>query len=110
MIMKAFKISAVFQLLYCIGCLTTVISIFLYSSFYTTDFGAACFGISAVMNLLSTVIPTGLVATIVNYIAYFNSDLRKSKTALVWLIVAPIMIILSWLLSVSTFVLYTGGV
>ena len=108
--MKVFKISTVVQRLYCLGCLIVVACMPLYTAYYTTAFGEVCFSMGQFFALLSTFNPMGLIGAIINFIVYFNTELRQSKKAFIWVIASPILIVLCWVLAVSFFVHHSGGV
>ena len=108
--MKLFKVGTILQLIYCFCCLLVVICMPLYTAFYTTTFGEICFRIGAILTLGSTFNPMGLIGTIINFIACFSSDLKKSKKILIWTIISPALIVLFWVLAVCFFVHHSGGV
>ena len=116
--MKSFKIGTILfivgtilQLIYCFHCLLVVICMPLYAAFYTTTFGEICFGIGLILTLgFTSFNPMPLIGTIINFIACFSSDLKKSKKILIWTIISPALIVLFWYLAVCFFVHYSGGV
>ena len=108
--MKLFKVGLILQISYCVLCLIAVVCLPLYTLFYPSVFGNICFRIGATLTFISTFNPIGLAGTIMNVCAYFVSDYPKSKKALAWSIAAPILIILSWLAAVCSFVYHSGGV
>ena len=108
--MKSFKTGTILQLIYCFCRLLVVICMPLYTAFYTTTFGKICFRIGAILTLGSTFNPMGLIGTIINFIACFSSNLKKSKKILIWTIISPALIVLFWVLAVCFFVHHSGGV
>ena len=108
--MKLFKTGTILQLIYCFCCLLVVICMPLYTAFYTTTFGEICFRIGVILTLGSTFNPMALIGTIINFIACFSSDLKKSKKILIWTIISPALIVLFWVLAVCFFVHHSGGV
>jgi len=108
--MKLFKVGTALQMIYCFCCLLVAICMPLYTAFYTTTFGKICFRIGEILTLVSTFNPMGLIGTIINFIACFSSDLKKSKKILIWTIISPALIVLFWLLAVCFFVHHSGGV
>lgn len=82
----------------------------LYTAFYPTQFGEICFAIGAILTFVSTFIPLGLIGTIVNIVACCISNIKKSKKALIWVIISPALIILCWVIAMYSFVLHSGGV
>ena len=110
--MKLFKMGTILQLIYCFCCLLVVICMPLYTAFYTTTFGEICFRIGVILTLGSTFNPMALIGTIINFIACFSSDLKKSKKILIliWTIISPALIVLFWVLAVCFFVHHSGGV
>ncbi len=88
--MKLFKAGTILQLIYCLFCLVVVICMPLYTAFYTSTFGEIFFRIGAILTFASTFNPMGLIGTIINFIACFSSDLKKSKNILIWTIISPI--------------------
>ena len=108
--MKLFKAGTILQLIYCLLCLIVIICMPLYTAFYPTQFGEFCFKIGAVLTFVSTFNPLGLIGTIMNIVAYCTSDLKKSKKALIWAIVSPVLIVLCWVVAVCFFVHHSGGV
>ncbi len=103
--MKLFKIGTILQIIYFACCLPVVICMPLYSAFYTTSFGLICFRIGAVLTFVSTVNPVGLIGSVLNIIAC-----AKSKKRLIWTIISPALIPISWITAVCCFVHYSGGV
>ena len=108
--MKLFKVGTILQLIYCFCCLLVVICMPLYTAFYTTTFGEICFRIGEILTIVSTFNPMGLIGTIITFIAWFSSDLKKSKKILIWTIISPALIVLFWVLAVCFFVHHSGGV
>lgn len=108
--LKLFKIGTILQLIYCFCCLVVVICMPLYTAFYNTSFGKICLGIGAILIMISTFNPMGLIETVINLIVCFTSGLKKSKKILIWTIASPALIALSWILAVSFFVKHSGGV
>ena len=108
--MKLFKAGTILQLIYCLLCLIVIICMPLYTAFYTTQFGEVCFKIGAVLTFVSTFNPLGLIGTIMNIVSCCTSDLKKSKKALIWVIVSPVLIVLFWVVAVCFFVHHSGGV
>ena len=82
-----------------------VICMPLYSAFYTTSFGLICFRIGAALTFVSTFNPVGLIGSVFNII-----DCTKSKKHLIWTIISPVLILVSWVLAICFFVNYSGGV
>ena len=108
--MNLFKAGTTLQLIYCFGCLVVVICMPLYSVFDTTTFGIICFGTGSILTFISTFNPMGLIGTILNFVACFSSNLKKSKKILIWTIISPILIVLFWVLAACFLVHYSGGV
>ena len=108
--MKLFKAGTIQQIIYCACCLIVVICMPVYTAFYTTAFGSFCFKAGAVLTLVSTFNPIGLIGTIMTFIGCFSTELKKSKIYLIWTIVSPIVIVCSWVLAVCSFVHHSGGV
>jgi hypothetical protein len=82
----------------------------IYTAFYTTDFGVFCFNVGAILTLVSTFNPIGLIGTIMNFVGCFSTDLKKSKKHLIWTVVSPIVVVCFRLLAVCFFVHHSGGV
>ncbi|MBQ7357617.1 MAG: hypothetical protein IJW65_02655 [Clostridia bacterium] len=108
--MKVFKISTALQLLYCLACLVLALWMPLYSAYYTTDFGRICLKVGGVLFLISGFNPMGLICSAVNLVVFCSTDLKKSKKALAWVITAPILIVLCWVLAITSYISHTGGV
>jgi len=108
--LNLFKAGTALQLIYCFGCFVVVICMPLHSAFSTTTFGTICLGIGSILTFISTFNPMGLIGTILNFIACFSSDLKKSKKILIWTIISPVLIVLFWVLAACFFVHYSGGV
>ena len=108
--MKLFKAGTLQQIVYCFCCLIVVICMPVYTAFYTTAFGSLCFKVGAVLTLVSTFNPIGLIGTIMTFIGCFSTDLKESKKHLIWTIVSPVAVICFWLLAVYFFVRHGGGV
>ena len=111
---KTMRAATFFQILYCIGCCVVLICMPLYTAFYTTDFGIICFRIGAVMNLVSFLNPVGAICAVVNLVSFLStcreSDTKPSVKVLLWVIIGPLLTMLLWYLSVSSFVYHSGGV
>ena len=108
--MKLFKAGTIQQIVYCFCCLIVVICMPIYTAFYTTDFGVFCFKVGAILTLVSTFNPIGLLGTIMNFVGCFSTDLKKSTKHLIWTVVSPIVVVCFWLLAVCFFVHHSGGV
>lgn len=108
--MKLFKVGTILQVIYCSCCLIEVACMPLYTAFYTTKFGSICFTIGVIFILVSTFNPIGLIGTILNIIACFHIELKNNKKYLIWTIVSPFIIILSYILACCFFVYHSGGV
>ena len=108
--MKLFKAGTLLQLIYCVPCIIVIICMSLYTAFYTAQFGEFCLKIGAVLTVVSTFNPLGLIGTIMNIVSCCTSDLKKSKKALIWVIISPVLIVLCWVVAVCFFVYHSGGV
>ncbi len=105
--MKLFKTSVILQIIYCTCCMLVCVCMPLYHEFYTTPFGDICFKIGATLTLVSTFNPMGLFGVIISWFSFFNS---RSKKELFGSLFSPLIIAISWILSVCFFVGYSGGV
>ena len=108
--MKMFKIATAVQLLYCLGCLVAVSCLSLYGAFYPAAFTAIAWKIGLFLTFLSVLNPMGLIGSVVNCIQYGSSSMKKSQKALAWVIAAPMIITMLWLLAFSFLCYYTSGV
>ena len=108
--MKRFMVATAIQLLYCVGCIIVMLSMSLYYIFYPTVFSDICFRTGALLTLIFSLNPMGLIATVINYFIGFGSGLHKSKKVLIWLIVSPFIIVLCWFGMIVFFVGFSGGV
>ena len=108
--MKLFKAGTILQLIYCFCCLLVIVCMPIYSAFYMTTFGKICLRIGATLTIFSTLNPMGLIGTVINFVACFSSDLKKSKKILIWTIISPALIVLFWFLAVCFFVQHSGGI
>lgn len=108
--MKLFKAGTIQQIIYCACCLIVLICMPVYTAFYTTALGSFCFKVGAILTLVSTFNPIGLIGTIMNFIGCFSTNLKESKKHLIWTIVSPIIVVCFWLLAVCCFVYHSGGV
>lgn len=108
--MKTFKIATVLQIAYCVGCLIAVACLSLYDAFYPTAFSEICWKIGLPLTLISVLNPMGLVGSVITCVQYVSPTMKKSKKTLAWVIAAPILIVLLWLLAFSFLCYYTGGV
>lgn len=73
--MKLFKAGTLQQTVYCFCCLIVVICMPVYTAFYTTAFGSLCFKVGAVLTLVSTFNPIGLIGTIMTFSTGYQSNL-----------------------------------
>jgi hypothetical protein len=105
-----FKIATALQLIHCAACLTVIICMPLYGAFYTTVFGKICLTIGQILTVSSTLLPVGLVGTIISNIAYSYEGFKQSPKATLWVAASPLLILILWLAAVSFLVSYTGGV
>ncbi len=108
--MKLFRIGTILQLIYCLLCLLVIVCMPLYTAFHPTDFAIICFKIGAFLTFISTLNPMGILGTIINFIACFSADSKRSRKVLIWTIASPILLALSWVLAVCCFVGHSGGV
>ena len=60
--------------------------------------------------MFSIVAPIGFFATVINYVLYFCTDAKRSKAARLWIIVTPILLVLSWFVAFGQFGYYGAGV
>ncbi len=112
---KIFNVCAILQCLYCLGCIIVMICMPLYTAFYPSEFSDICFGIGAVMNLISFLNPVALICWIIILIAFCidHKVIRNKKVKIVmiiWLVLSPILSVLCWIGSVCSFVAHSGGV
>lgn len=108
--MKLFKASVILQIIYCISCVIAIAFLLLFRAFYDTEVGDFCYNIGTIFTIITLFTPLGLIGTILNWIAFFTSEMKNSKKALVWLILSPILIAMSWIISCTLLVELTGGV
>ena len=108
--MKLFKTGTALQLIYILCCLTVVLCMPLYTAFYTTGFGMLCLRIGGIFTLICTVVPIGLVGTVLCVIGCFRTSLMRSKKHLAWTVLSSLLTVFSWVLAISSFVYHTGGV
>ena len=106
--MKLFKAGTVLQMIYMCGCLVVVACMPLYRVFYETTFGLLCLRIGGLLLAVSTINPMGLLGTIMNIIACIAYKQEVSGKYVVRTVIAPVLLICSWLLAVCFFVKYTG--
>ncbi len=112
---KTFNICGILQCLYYLGCIIVMICMPLYTAFYLSAFSELCVTIGAVMTMVSTFNPVGLLAWICILITFsFDHAVvrsKKIKTAMIiWLVLSPILQLLCWIGAVGSFVTHTGGV
>ena len=108
--MKVFKFSVAIQLMYCLGCVIVMICMPLFRAFYPTNFSKICLSIGVFFTVAATFNPLGVLCSVLNIILYFTTELNKSKKVLTWIILAPFLIIICWILAVCFHVYFTGGV
>lgn len=108
--MKLFKASVILQSIYCLGCVIAIAFLLLFRAFYATEVGNFFFKISEFFAITSALNPIGLVGSILGWIAFFTSNLKKSKKALAWIILSPLLVTALWFIEISLFVHLTGGV
>jgi hypothetical protein len=108
--MKLFKLGTIMQIIHCVCCLITIVFMPIYTAFYTTAFGVFCFKTGALLTFTSTIIPIGLIGTIMNYVGCFTTNLKESKKNLIWIFISPVLVITLRLLSIYFFVHHSGGV
>ena len=108
--MKLFKAGTVLQMIYLCSCLIVVACMPLYRAFYETTFGLLCLRIGGLLLFISTFNPMGLVGTVMNVVACFVYKQEVSVKHVVWSVIAPVLLILSWLLAACFLVLCSGGV
>lgn len=110
---KAMKASTALQVLYCIGCVTVLVCMPLYSVFYATEFGEICFRIGGTMALLSAINPIGIICAIINGVGYYRkraelSDERGKDRVYIWVAAGPVLTTLVWYLSICSFIYHSG--
>lgn len=103
-----YKVSIALQLAYCLGCCVVFICLPLHSIYYES-FGATLLLIGYLFGVGSMISPLGLVGYGLHLAAFLSTDLKKSKRALLLAIVAPIVIVLCWLLVIYTCATYITG-
>ena len=106
---KLLKIAIILQAIYCVGVLVALAFLPLYDAFYPSVFSRVCYWIGIIFTVISFISPVGLGGVCLYWVTYFISDFRKSKKAILWLIVSPIMVCEFWFYSIRCLVWYTGG-
>ena len=111
---KSMKIVSLQHLLYCLGCVVTLICMALYEACYPAKVSNICLLISLLMLLGNVLNPFGLVSAIVNIVVCIRRRCADgwwpSLGVFVWAAAGPLLSLLLGLMAMNVFVDCTGGV
>lgn len=111
--MKKLSLPTWLQIIYCVCCAVVILCMNLYTAYYPSSFSIICSDIGIVMHLLCAFNPIGIICgiwQIKKYVTAVNNDEVPRKYQFAWVIIGPILTFLGWGLSISSFVLHSGGV